>query len=84
MSQSRGNKKGWGRNEAVSIIMFEIRAIMQWNKDIKNDVVGHGKVPLFYVLKSCSLMLPSWHRMGAGRTTGRGLLHNLMLTGFIN
>jgi len=36
--------------------MFEIRAIIQWNKDIKNDV-GSWKSAL--VLNSCFLMLQS-------------------------
>ncbi len=58
-----------GRNEAVSIIMFELRAIMQWNKDIKNDV-GSWKSALVLRLEFLFAHVTEWHRMGAGRKVG--------------
>lgn len=56
-------------------IMFEIRAIIQWNKDIKNDVGSW---------KSALVPVHSFYRVaqdGHRQESGSGLLHNLMLTG---
>lgn len=72
-----------GRNKAVSIIMFEIRAIIQWNKDIKNDV-GSWKSALVLRLEFLFSHVTKWHWVGNGRKEGGDYCTNLMLTGFIN
>lgn len=53
-------RRDGGRNEVVSIIMFEIRAIIQWNKDIKNDVGSWKSAPTL-CLKFLFAHVTEWH-----------------------